>query len=86
MKTVEKTIIEMREARIGNYLRSKELNQKMHEINGNLTAFIEDFEKKLPRDLVKMLLNLDELYSEYCSACENEAFYYGFALGQKTKL
>ena len=81
--TTESVICELREAHVGNDLRSKTLKEEMQRVQGYLTAFIEDFEKELPKNLVDRFNELDEIYTDYCNACEDEAFYYGFKLGLK---
>ena len=84
MKITEETIIsELREAHLGNDLRSEELRSKMHEINNSLTTQIEDFVGGLSRGQKAKFADVEDQYSEYCFACEEEAFYYGFKLGQK---
>ncbi|MBO5092301.1 MAG: hypothetical protein J6C61_07455 [Clostridia bacterium] len=84
MKITEETIIcELREAHIGNDLRSEELRSKMHEINNSLTTHIEDFVAGLSREQKAKFVDVEDQYSEYCFACEEEAFFYGFKLGQR---
>ena len=84
MKITEQTIIsELREAHIGNDLRSEKLKSVMHEINSSLTVYIEDFIGGLTREQKEKFSEIEEQYSEYCFACEEEAFFYGFKLGQR---
>ena len=81
--TTESVICEIRDTHVGNDLRSKTLKAEMQKVQGYLTAYIEDFEKELPKGLIDRFSELDEIYTDYCNACENEAFYYGFKLGMK---
>lgn len=84
MKITEETIIcELRETHIGKELRSEELRSKMHEINISLSTYIEDFVGGLTREQKQKFADIEDQYSEYCFACEQEAFFYGFKLGQK---
>ncbi len=83
MKTTENIICELREAHIGNELRSERLKKKMHDQQSYLTAFYEELEKDLPKEFLKRLSEFEEIYSEYTALCEDEAFYYGFKLGLK---
>lgn len=83
MKKTEDIVREMREAQIGRELRSEKLINEMHEIKSHLTIFIEEFEKELPNELVLRFADIEEAFTEYCSACKEEAFYHGFKLGLK---